>query len=950
MQLIHKEEFTNLFQEFIDTFVHTPKGQEHIDFYAHNREIGRKNFEEIKAAFEEQHISSAGQMSEELTDQVLKKLLPHTDSVNHREQGVWIHHAPAIAGDIRSWYEADGSAWEWREIAHAIFHFITSCLEQNYDLQTICQSFDGLPHTKRLQSGMLTPILNAVWPEEFLLINSKSQKTIGYFAGTKCSSKLVDYPKVNERGKRLIQQLVSIMQSLWASDLSYQDQFDMFCHWLMAIKRHPLIPTRYWKIVPGENPWQWEECRDQGFITLGWQGKEFGDLSDLTKHQFDQRVKDVLASDAATRLSKTGVQQLWHFSHIQEGDRIVVNRDTREVLGIGTVTGPYYYQENTPSSSHRLPVRWDDLTVRSVTVQSADKFGGRRALVKLDQETFDKVQKARVQKPRLQELDLEPMISSSTMPEGELAEVNPGCPFDEKTFDLLSKLHATPKKTVYDDHKQEFKSHLTEPFQRLMLEVTKHLPTSIRDLMETRSGIFGRILKNDFGHGGAYEHYWGAFYPKGMKKTEGAQLILIIGYDRLNFGFDIGHYSGEQRERFLENCRKHYESLCELLEAPLNQPHFFFGDQGNVKYDSDGNSVNPDHLSFRDWLGQVSSKDVHVFTTLSKTRVLSSSRDELVNDISKVFSQLFPLVLLATLDDPMPALQEYLEIGGEDDESLIELNETYTLSQCAKDTHLEESLLEDWVQALNRKSQAILYGPPGTGKTYLAEHIAQHLLSDGDGFMEIVQFHPAYTYEDFIQGIRPRQGKNGGLDYPIEPGRFLTFCQEARQRQSICVLIIDEINRANLAQVFGELMYLLEYRDKEVKLACGGQRFSIPKNVRIIGTMNTADRSIALVDHALRRRFAFLPLYPQMDVLRHFHVSTGFYVEGLINVLKRVNKTIDDPQYAIGTSFFLHESLQTELRAIWRMEIEPYLEEYFFDQPQKIEEFRWERVKQELMP
>lgn len=938
MKLIHKEEFTNLFQEFLDTFVHTPKGQEHIDFYAHNREIGRKNFEEIKAAFEDQQISSAGQMSEELTNQVLQRLLPHTDSTNHREQGVWIHHAPAIAGDIRTWYEADNAHWDWPAITHAIFHFITACLEYPELLPKLCKDFDALSYTKRLQSGMLSPILNALDPEDLLLINSKSQKTIGYFSGIKCSSKLVDYPEVNERGKDLIKQLVPIMQSLWISDLSYQDQFDMFCHWLMAIKRHPLISVRYWKIAPGESAWQWEECRDQGFIALEWQ--EFGDLSNLTKREFDQRVKDVLASDAATNWTKAGVQQLWHFSHIQEGDRIVANRGTKEVLGIGTVTGAYYYQENASRSCHRLPVQWDDLAVRSV-----NQPGWRRTLVKLDRETFDKVQRARVQKP-----EPEPMISSSKTSERESVEVNPGCPFDEKTFDLLSKLHTTPQKTVYDDHKQEFRNHLIEPFQRLMMEVAKHLPTPITDLMETRNGIFGRILKNDFGHGGAYEHYWGAFYPKGVKKTEGAQLILIIGYDRLNFGFDIGHYSSEQRERFLDNCRKHYESLCELLEAPLNQPHFLFGDRGNVKFDSDGNSVNPDHLSFRDWLGQVSSKGVHVFTTLSKTRVLSSSRDELVNDIGKVFSQLFPLVLLATLDDPMLALQEYLETGGEDDESLIELNETYTLSQCAKDTYLEESLLEDWINALNRKRQAVLYGPPGTGKTYLAEHLAQHLLSDGDGFAEIVQFHPAYTYEDFIQGIRPRQGKNGGLDYPVEPGRFLTFCQEARQRQGLCVLIIDEINRANLAQVFGELMYLLEYRDKEVKLACGGQRFSIPENVRIIGTMNTADRSIALVDHALRRRFAFLPLYPQMDVLRHFHVSTGFDVRGLINVLERVNKTIGDPHHAIGTSFFLQRSLQIELRAIWRMEIEPYLEEYFFDQPQKVEEFRWERVKFELMP
>src|SRR5690606_11871441 len=130
---------------------------------------------------------------------------------------------------------------------------------------------------------------------------------------------------------------------------------------------------------------------------------------------------------------------------------------------------------------------------------------------------------------------------------------------------------------------------------------------------------------------------------------------------------------------------------------------------------------------------------------------------------------------------------------------------------------------------------------------------------------------PSYAYEDFMQGIRP-QSKDGRLEYPLVPGRFLDFCERARSRDGRCVLVIDEINRADLSRVFGELMYLLEYRDREVPLS-GGQRFSIPSNVRIIGTMNTADRSIALVDYALRRRFAFLRLSPNFHVLRRYHAN-----------------------------------------------------------------------------
>ena len=158
------------------------------------------------------------------------------------------------------------------------------------------------------------------------------------------------------------------------------------------------------------------------------------------------------------------------------------------------------------------------------------------------------------------------------------------------------------------------------------------------------------------------------------------------------------------------------------------------------------------------------------------------------------------------------------------------------------------------------------------------------------------------------------------------------------------MLIVDEINRANLSRVFGELMYLLEYREEEVPLVGGGGKFRIPENERLIGTMNTADRSIALVDHALRRRFAFLELYPDYDLLRKYHSTTGFPVDNLIGELMKLNRRIEDRHYEIGITFFLQRDLRENLEDIWRMEIEPYLEEYFFDRPAVVDEYRWERI------
>ncbi|MEM7594885.1 MAG: AAA family ATPase, partial [Cyanobacteria bacterium P01_A01_bin.83] len=185
----------------------------------------------------------------------------------------------------------------------------------------------------------------------------------------------------------------------------------------------------------------------------------------------------------------------------------------------------------------------------------------------------------------------------------------------------------------------------------------------------------------------------------------------------------------------------------------------------------------------------------------------------------------------------------------------------------------------------------------------------------------------------------------------LVPGRFLEFCNKAAECKDKCVLVIDEINRANLPEVFGELMYLLEYREQEICLAGSQEKFKIPDNVYLIGTMNTADRSIALVDFALRRRFAFIKIAPNYDIITKFHQQhTQLEVTGLIAVLNEINNLIDDENYHLGVSFFLIETLTEDLENIWQMEIEPYLEEYFCDRTKEIKQYRWENIKAKISP
>jgi 5-methylcytosine-specific restriction protein B len=476
--------------------------------------------------------------------------------------------------------------------------------------------------------------------------------------------------------------------------------------------------------------------------------------------------------------------------------------------------------------------------------------------------------------------------------------------------------------------------------------VAKGLPQELTDALETEKNIFSRILKNDYGRGGAWPWYWGAFYPKGGKRTEGAQLFASLNRHDLEFGFSLSDYGQDVRKRFVHHCKQHGAELSRLLRDTLSDPDLIFGSREKYRR-QDG--VNEEKLiqppTWREWLespGEVTN--IRVVHALPAQDAAHGSEGDLIELVRSTFESLFPLVLLATSDDPLPKIESYLQV-----KPPPTTNPDYSLEQCAEQTGFAEAELARWVRAIHRKHQAVLYGPPGTGKTFIAEKLAKHLIGGGTGFSELVQFHPAYAYEDFIQGIRPNT-EDGALSYDLEKGRFLDFCRRAGRQDDICVLIIDEINRANLARVFGELMYLLEYRNESVPLA-GGGTLRVPPNVRIIGTMNTADRSIALVDHALRRRFAFLKLDPKPAVLRHYHERerTGFDATGLLTTLESLNNQIADPNYAVGVTFFLRKDLADQIEDIWRMEIEPYLEEFFFDQASKIDHFRWGNVKEKIL-
>ena len=235
------------------------------------------------------------------------------------------------------------------------------------------------------------------------------------------------------------------------------------------------------------------------------------------------------------------------------------------------------------------------------------------------------------------------------------------------------------------------------------------------------------------------------------------------------------------------------------------------------------------------------------------------------------------------------------------------------LAPLARVLHLPVVFLRNIETLLQEKKQVIFQGPPGTGKTYVAKELARHL-AGGDERCRLVQFHPSYSYEDFVQGYRPRLLDNGQPGFALKDGPLMQIARQAEDDpDGQYFLIIDEINRGNLAKVFGELYFLLEYRETPMNLMYQEEDeppFTMPGNLHIIGTMNTADHSIAMVDLALRRRFAFVDFSadeePVKGLLRHWLEANGLgKMEWVADVVERANTKLDDRHAAIGPSYFM---------------------------------------------
>lgn len=268
-----------------------------------------------------------------------------------------------------------------------------------------------------------------------------------------------------------------------------------------------------------------------------------------------------------------------------------------------------------------------------------------------------------------------------------------------------------------------------------------------------------------------------------------------------------------------------------------------------------------------------------------------------------------------------------------------EKKEKYSKSDFLDEVFVSYLDYERLESLLLRKKNLILQGAPGVGKTFAAKRLAYAVMGEKDDSRVMqVQFHQNYSYEDFVMGYKPNE--EGGFE--LKNGIFYRFCKRAAaDSEHKYFFIIDEINRGNLSKIFGELLMLIEndYRDKPIQLAYNDEMFAVPSNLYIIGMMNTADRSLAMIDYALRRRFSFFEMKPGFNspvFEEEFRKLHDPHLNNLVKAIVELNKVIENDDslgsgFCIGHSYLCNLGYHYDLENIVEYDIIPMLREYWFD-------------------
>ena len=517
--------------------------------------------------------------------------------------------------------------------------------------------------------------------------------------------------------------------------------------------------------------------------------------------------------------------------------------------------------------------------------------------------------------------------------------------FCADTFHFLRELADNNRRDWMEQQRARYHFALRGPLVELCRALTERYVEPVlcrqhgwRLETDARTGLaLTSVVKNDYGRTQPYHTtLWVTFCQRDQGgKRHATQFFVRLDAGGVRYGLRLGAATRAARQQLrgrLLGCAEHLQqTLTERGAFEECRLHSSACPQGQGAAEGD----------FRRWLA---GKELVVARSVPPDAALLAGED-LVGDVLLTFDRLLPLYACATAADGwLPAPRP--DSGGR-----------FIDADFRRETFLGDDWLGRARGLLQMKRQLILQGVPGTGKTHVARCLARLLTGDVPETLRLVQFHPAYSYEEFVEGIKVKSVESNGrhdVTYPVEDGLLCTFAaRAAAQPAQAHVLLIDEINRGNLPRIFGELLYLLEYRDQEVLLPYSRRYFRLPPNLYLVGTMNAADRSVALIDQALRRRFSFLEMPPDGDVLgawleAHPPVAGSALAAQVVALFERLNARLRNdlgPQYQVGHSYFMVPQLdEGRLRAVWQHQVRPLLEEYAVGHPGRLAAFELEEL------
>lgn len=530
------------------------------------------------------------------------------------------------------------------------------------------------------------------------------------------------------------------------------------------------------------------------------------------------------------------------------------------------------------------------------------------------------------------------------------------------TEDAVSFLRELPKHTQdpawHRNNQETYQKQLRDPTEHLVTAIASSYLAPLDQRVAESNRPISILKKNDFGKSGYHSYYWFAFSdPDAGSKIKSVQLFagFLGATDEVHYGLSLGYDSRPYLERFLQvldaqpdEVARCFASLTATDEVRLefrDKTHqtrgvgdlvealrartldAFFGDRRRLRW-------------------------FNVERRVASLEWLATRGANVLDDIGSAFVELWPLFEAARTGTLAQAGTKHGDDADDavdddgDDEDVPD-----SLTDFARRCAIPEPLLEDMEEALLAKGQLVLVGPPGTSKTFVAERFAQYFVQQQPGRprgdSKVIYMHSSWAYEDFFEGVRPKL-QVAGLEFGKHRGAFLSWVEDTVTKghpDARYVLVLDEINRCDTAAVLGELLQLLENRGKLVHLL-SGHLFSLPRNLFVIGTMNSADRSIGRLDLALRRRFFFFDLLPNPDVLQAWLDATdegnpcGFRAETLreCNDWLQKNHGIP-PEQQVGHALFIptagkegsrdeHAPLTAHhLRRIVRYSVLPYVRE-----------------------